>query len=456
MALLCLLPSSTGAQNPPAAEKKADSAPVSYFKDVRPILQRQCQGCHQPATKQADLILTTYEGFLAGGANGKAIVPGQPEKSLVIAKLTGGVKPQMPFGGDPLPAEQIDLFRRWIAEGATDDTPAAAKELLAPDKPPVYHAAPVVTALAYSPDGSILAVSGYREVLLHRGDGSGLLTRLPGISDRVQSLAFSPDGALLAAAGGTPATFGEVQLWDVAQRKLKRSITLTNDTVFGVSFAPDGSRLAVGGADNSIRVIEVESGRELFKMIQHDNWVFGTTFSLDGSQLVTVGRDRAAKLTDVLTGTFLENINPLKGELACIARHPRRNIVVVGGEDGIPYLLMMHRPRSLVIGDTSTVIREFEKQPGAVISVAFSPNGELIAVGGAADEIRVYQTETGESVRSFTGHHGGIYSVVFKPDGEQLAAAGFDGTVRIYDLKSGDLARAFVPVPVEHAVVSMK
>src|ERR1051325_9273940 len=71
------------AQNPAQATAKP-SGPVSYFKGIQPILQRSCQGCHQPATKSGDLLLTTYEGFMAGGAKGKVIIPGQPESSLII------------------------------------------------------------------------------------------------------------------------------------------------------------------------------------------------------------------------------------------------------------------------------------------------------------------------------------------------------------------------------------
>ena len=289
----------------------------------------------------------------------------------------------MPFGQTPLTADQIDLFRRWIRDGAKDDTPAEDKSNFEPGKPVVYHAAPVITALAYSPDGALLAVSGYREVLLHKADGSGLVARLPGISDNITSLAFSPDGSVLAAVGGTPATFGEVELWDVAQRKLRRSIKLTSDTLFGVSFSPDGSKLAFGGTDNEIHVIEVATGKELLGVKQHDGWVFGTVFSQDGSQIVSVGRDGAAKLTNVAGGVFIENINQLKGELVTLAREPKHDNVLVGGEEGVPRLYMMHRPRALIIGDTSTLIREFEKQDGAVVSVAFSPDGEWIAVGGS-------------------------------------------------------------------------
>jgi mono/diheme cytochrome c family protein len=440
-----------------AADQKLDSTPVSYFKDIQPIVREHCAGCHQPSVKQGDLSLTNYEMLMAGGAKGKVVQSGKPDQSLVIGYLTGAEKPQMPFGQTPLTAEQIDLFRRWIRDGAKDDTPAEAKSNFEPGKPVVYQAPPVITALAYSPDGSLLAVSGYREVLLHKADGTGLIARLPGISDKITSLAFSPDGAVLAAVGGTPATFGEVELWDVAQRKLRLSIKLTSDTLFGASFSPDGSKLAFGGTDNEIHVIEVATGKELLGVKQHDGWVFGTVFSQNGTQIVSVGRDGAAKLTNVAGGVFIENINQLKDELVAIAREPKHDNVLVGGGEGVPRLYMMHRPRALVIGDTSTLIREYEKQDGAVVSVAFSPDGEWSAVGGSTDEVRVYATETGARIASLKGHQGGIYTVVFAPDGRHLAAAGFDGMVRIYDVKSGQLAKAFVPVPLEKATtLSMK
>ena len=134
------------------------------------------------------------------------------------------------------------------------------------------------SARLISPDGSILAVSGYREIALHKGNGSGLLTRPPCISDKISSP--PPDGSTLAAVGGTPATFGEYQLWDVAVRTLKRSVTLTNDTLFGVSFSPDGKELAFGATDNSIYVFEAATGKQISKITDHDAWVFGTAFSL--------------------------------------------------------------------------------------------------------------------------------------------------------------------------------
>src|SRR5262249_20862935 len=159
-----------------------------------------------------------------------------------------------------------------------------------------YDLPPVITALAYSPDSKLLAVSGYHEVLLHKADGSGLVARLVGMSERIQSLAFSPDGKRLAVTGGAPGRFGEVQVWDVRRKKLKLSVPATYDTVYGASWSPDGSKIAFGCADNSLRAIDGGTGKQVLFQGGHSDWVLGTVFSTDGAYLVSVSRDRSMKL----------------------------------------------------------------------------------------------------------------------------------------------------------------
>src|SRR5260370_9681834 len=83
----------------------------SYFRDVRPIIERQCQGCHQPNLKSSNLDLTSYEGFKTGGKHGSAA-------GTLITYLTGESKPQMPLAHPPLPADQIALIRCCTARGA--------------------------------------------------------------------------------------------------------------------------------------------------------------------------------------------------------------------------------------------------------------------------------------------------------------------------------------------------
>jgi len=432
----------------PQSEEVPAPEKTSYFKDVWPIVQRRCQGCHQPAFMKADLLLTRYEGFEKGGENGPAFIPGNPDDSIVMAYLTGEIEPQMPSEKSPLSNEEILIFSQWIQEGANDDTPSEMRLRLPSTEPPIYQLPPVITAIAYSPNGRFLAVSGFREVLVHRADGSGIEARLVGISDRIQSLEFSSRGFFLMAAGGTPAQFGEVQFWHIPTQKLMRSVTTCYDTVFGASFSPDAKKVVFGCSDRTVRVIDRLSGEELLRMGHHENWVLAAVFGMDGKRTVSVGRDRAAKLTDALSGAFFENINLLRGELTAVARHPARDAVVIGGEGRIPYYYLMDRPRKMLIADDSTLIREFERQQGEILAISFSPDGKKIAIASTSDEVPIYSVENGDRLATCQTQ-GAIYTLAFHPNGEQLATGGFDGHIRVFDVDSGRLSTKFIPVPIE-------
>lgn len=416
----------------------------SYHREIRPILQKHCQACHQPASKSAGLDLSTYAALLAGGSRGPAVVANQPDESLTVRYLTGAVQPQMPLGKPALAKEEIDLIREWIRAGALDDSPMEIAER----SPEVYSQPPVITALRFSPDGSKIAVSGNREILVHEFDGSGLLQRLQGKAERLLSIDFSRDGKLLIAGGGTPAQFGELQMWDLASGKLLRSATLTHDTLFGASLSPDASKVAVGCADNTVHVFETATGAELYKIGNHENWVLGTVFGADSKRFVSVGRDGAAKLTDAASGAFLENINLLRGELSAIARHPAKDVVVIGGDDRYPYVYLMDRPRNMKIADDTTLVRRLERQEGPITALDWSPDGKRIAVAAAAPKVNLYDAETGDRLASCTGHAAGIYALSFSPDGSRLATGGFDGKVRIYKAEDCSLLHEFIPVPL--------
>jgi WD40 repeat protein len=420
----------------------------SYVRDVRPILDKHCTSCHQPASKQSDLDLTTYAGLQAGGRRGPAFVAGSPQESRVIQFITASLTPSMPLGQPPLAASEVSTIRDWVASGARDDSGSEA----ASSAPAVYRQPPVITALRFSPDGQTLAVSGHREVLLHRADGSGLVRRLPGKADRILSIAFSADGRLMIAGGGTPARFGEIQFWDPREGKLLRATETTSDTVFGASLSPDASKVAVGCADNTVRAFDTASGKELYKVGTHENWVLGTAFGVDSKRLVSVGRDRAAKLIDAGAGQFLENVNQLRGELAAVARHPAADEIVIGGEDRIPYIYRMDRPRNMKVGEDATLVRRLAVQDGAIFALDWSPDGKHVAVAGAGPSVNLYDAETGLPLAACKGHSAGIYAVAFSPDGLHMATGGFDGQVRLYSTKDCTLEKSFVPVPLDGGV----
>jgi hypothetical protein len=204
-----------------------------------------------------------------------------------------------------------------------------------------------------------------------------------------------------------------------------------------------------------------------------------------------------AKLTEVATQRFIDNITSitpgaLKGGLTAVARHPKRDEIVIGGSDGEPKVYRVFRKTIRVIGDDSNLVRELPALPGRIYSVAVSGDGKRIAAGssldGASGEVAVYSYEFDTSlpdnikaiqekvvtarspqenaaldayqkagvkrIASVKVPQGGVYAVSFRPDGKILAAAGGDGIVRLINPETGSLVKEFAPVAVKTASVA--
>lgn len=426
----------------------AEEKPVSFYTDVVPIFKKSCNGCHHPGKLKGQLDLTTYETAIKGGKNGAILKAGDPKGSMLMDEITGE-EPSMPKEGDPLTKAELALIEKWIAQGAKDDTPASAKSMK-PSQPPTYSAPPVISALAWSPDGKILAVSGYHEVLLHDVAGSNIVARLLGESPRVESLAYSADGKLLGVAGSAPARFGEVQIWNTTSNALEKSFKVSTDSIYGISFSPQADRVAVGCADKTVRVFAVADGKELLKFDNHSDWVFGTTWTLDGKRLLTGSRDKAMKMIDASSGQFIDDINKLIDPILCIARHPKEDVVAYGGEMGISrtYKISDNQGRTAANNDVN-MRKEFERLPGPVHAITYNADGSLLALGGAGPEVRVFNSADAKRVAALKGHSGAIFALAFNSQTNLLATGGFDGSVRIYSTPKGDLVRSFVPVPIK-------
>jgi hypothetical protein len=93
---------------------------ISYANNIQPIFTANCAGCHPP---EQGLDLTSYQGLMAGGNGGPAVIVNDANNSLLVRMIEGTVpgRPQMPDGGPPLPQTQIDMIRAWINAGALNN-----------------------------------------------------------------------------------------------------------------------------------------------------------------------------------------------------------------------------------------------------------------------------------------------------------------------------------------------
>jgi WD40 repeat protein/mono/diheme cytochrome c family protein len=430
---------------------------VSFMKQVQPILNQSCIACHKPEKKKGKLDLTTYASLMAGGSEGKTVVPGKPGESALIEQIIphGKEPPAMPEKGEKLSDASVGVLRRWVEQGAKND--GGPSEIVQPGfaqpGPPVptepvhYRSAPVITALALSPDGKTLAVAGRGEVLLVSTEGEPKVqAHLLLGSPRINSLVFASGGTELIAAGGAAGQFGHLQAWDVSSHAVRANWKVSGDTLFGLSVSSDGVKAAVGCADRTFRLISLGDGKELLNLPAHTDWVFGTALSGDAMTLVTSSRDKAVKRIGMDLSGSPVIIDIAEPELpgTCVARNPAGDIAAVGSADGATriYRVLDLKPRTEKEKDPNRV-RETEKVNGPANAIVFSPDGQRFAVAGTG-EVKVFSRD-GNRIANLGGHDGPVYGIAFSPDGERVYTAGYDAKVRVSEVKDGKLLREFTP-----------
>jgi mono/diheme cytochrome c family protein len=94
------------------------AASVSYRQQIQPILDRKCVGCHGG---QAGLFMDSYDNLMAGGPGGRVVIPGDPDRSMLVRSIKGQSQSRMPPSGTGLAPSEIDIFVTWIAEGCPNN-----------------------------------------------------------------------------------------------------------------------------------------------------------------------------------------------------------------------------------------------------------------------------------------------------------------------------------------------
>lgn len=419
--------------------------PVSFRRDIAPLLISNCQACHGPKKAEGAYRVDSYERALAEGDSAS---PGfkamDIDSSEAFRRMASDDKDErMPKDADALPAEQLALFKRWIDEGAKFDGPDPKASLASivppptyPDPPEAYSRPILITALAFSPDGNELFAGGYHEITVWNPTDGSLLRRIKNVGERTYALRFSPDGKLLAAASGAPGRLGEVRLYDPATGNLVKVLGSTIDVVFSLAFNPAGDRLAAGGADSAIRIYDVAAGTEVKAIESHSDWVMAVAYSPDGAKIASASRDKTAKVFDANTG------EP-------ISTHTEHNEAVQGvlfNADGAQvYSSGDDRKVRLWTAAEGKKVAEIAGFGGQVFKL--EPGGEFFFAPSADKTVKQYELATQKLVRSYAGHKEWVLSAAYHAGTQRLAGGGFDGEVRIWNTADGMPVVNFYAVP---------
>jgi RNA polymerase sigma factor (sigma-70 family) len=292
----------------------------------------------------------------------------------------------------------------------------------------------LVYALSFTPDGKSLLSSGAAETLMwdvathkiaHEFEKSGgSMARL------------SPDGKTLCKRGEN----GDLELWDVATRKLIRQLQAPKGTGLAHTFAfsPDGKTL-VSGKTDGVRLYDVATG-----FYCDLDGIQEARFSPDGKTLGALTKEDwlkevvpAFELWDVATRKRIRQF-----ELNKLSPFEYGNTIVPMEMSPDGKLMAVGRDRAVCLLDVATgKLTRTLKLNGMYVCLAFSPDGKTLATGGRVFEranedhdVHLWDTATGEEIGTLKGHRGGVTALVYSPDGKALASACTDSTILIWDV----------------------
>ena len=288
--------------------------------------------------------------------------------------------------------------------------------------------------IALSPDGKTLAVATAFNILVYDlGNLEAPLFELEG-QKTLSKVMFSPDGQILASAGSS--FDGTIWLWDMPKGGVKRAVLEGHtEAIYGIAFSPNGELLASGSRDNSVRVWDVKTGKELFFSLEHNGEVHSVAFSTDGATLASGGADGKIRLWDVESSQEKRVLDAHPIQVECLAFSPDGKLLASADQ----------YDTAIRLWDTQTwqpmiILRGHVESAGyGVFSLAFNDQGTLLASGGGDKSIRLWDVNPvspsfGKELVELQRHSDWVDSLVFSPDGVVLiSASDRDGTIRIWE-----------------------
>lgn len=217
-------------------------------------------------------------------------------------------------------------------------------------------------------------------------------TNAPAFADRVNALAFSPDGSLLATGGGEPSRSGELKLWKLPEGTLAADLGgFHSDAVTAVAFSPRGDRLATAGTDRFARITGLQTNAPRFNLEGHTHHVIGVAWSPDGGVLATAGAEGVVKLWNPRTGERRKNVDGFGKEVTGLqAAGPSLRFVALSGTGG-----------GRVFKSDGEKVRDLASVPDYLQALAVSPDGRWIVGSDDRGHVRVWDSENGQLRQSW-------------------------------------------------------
>jgi len=334
-----------------------------------------------------------------------------------------------------------------------------------------------VWSVAFSPDGKFLASVDSTTLRLWDPETGKMLHSRSGPQKEIRCVVFSPDGQTLATSGWE-SWDRTILLWDVVSFKFIRRCLGHQDGVLSLAFSPDGKTLASVSRDNTIRLWDPESGKQKDAGLGHQAPIEAITISPDNKLIASGGRDQTVHLWDHAGGEPLRSmerwlIGPVPTQrfmISGLAFSPdnkqlwsaaekvrlfglttgRQQREFWGDQRSFTALALTGNGNTLAAGSrsgriflwnlatgTDPSVLEGRNSVQLIHNLAFSPDGKMLASGGANDRfVRLWEVPSGKELRHLGKHNWPVTGVAFSPDGHSLAAC-TDTSVLLWEPATG-------------------
>lgn len=295
-----------------------------------------------------------------------------------------------------------------------------------------------ILSVAFSPDGEYLVASDISyDIHVWRGAETQPFRTLNAQDGWCWAIAISPNSRILAGSAN-----GVIHLWDLSTGESLGELQESEGRVFSLAFSPDGLYLASGSEDHHVRVWDIRTRTLVWHLSGHTDEVRSIAFAPQqyqapndalrrlppspsyGHQLVSGSYDGTLRLWDLTTGTCIDTWSAESGAILSVAFSPDGQLLASSGQDCTIRVWNMATRRCCY------VLRGHQQR---VRTVAFSPKGRILASGSDDPLICLWDVRSGQLISTLTGHSSWISSLSFSPDGETLASGSEDQSVRLWN-----------------------